>query len=140
MEIWKKNSQIFNLKSDFFLIFQKKHQKTRKFRKFICPELHLSQFSAKLKNLLRSVGREGAHYHRLRGGCQERGVVVRGTARARLAFLQNISPFFLPFFFFSFLFFSFLFSFLYLSIFGFSFFSFLFLEGTARARLAGLAF
>ena len=25
--------------------------------------------------------------HRLRGGCQERGVVVRGTARARLAFL-----------------------------------------------------
>ena len=68
-----------------------------------------------------------SRYHGCRRGCQERGVVVRGTARARLAlsFFPSSSlsflsfPSFLPFF---------------------LFVSFLFLEGTERARLAGVAF
>ena len=81
-------------------------------------------FSGKKKPF--SVTRSGAHYHGCRRGCQERGVVVRGTARARLAFLSKIPPFFLSFFFFSFLFISFLFSFLFFSYLFFDFLSFLF--------------
>ena len=76
-----------------------------KLTKFIYFELYLSQFSAKIKNLLREGGREVAHYHSLRSlFVQEGGVVVRGTARARLAF-----------FFFSFLFFSLFFFYFFLS-------------------------
>ena len=63
----KKNSQFFNLKLDFFLIFQNKHQKTRKFQKFIYCEPHLSKFWAKSEKLF--SGRAGAHYHGCRRGC-----------------------------------------------------------------------
>ena len=65
----KKNSQFFNLKLDFFLIFQKKHQKTRKFKNFIYCEPHLSKFWAKSEKLFsgRSVRRAGG-----RGGTTTR--------------------------------------------------------------------
>ena len=59
---WKKSpkiSQFSNFRSEFFLIFQKKRQKRRKFRKFIYREPHLSQFWAKSETLFsgRSGGR-----------------------------------------------------------------------------------
>ena len=81
------NSENFKLEIEFFSDFAKKVANVPKFRKIIYAELYLSQVSEKFENLFREGGREVSHYHRLRGGCQERGVVVRGTARARLAFL-----------------------------------------------------
>ena len=78
--------------------------------------------------------------HGCRRGCQERGVVVRGTSRARLAFLWNIFPFlssflflFISFLFLPFLFFSFLF---YFCIF-FLFFSFLRRHSTCKTSWVG---
>ena len=65
--IWKKIPKIpefFNLKSDFFEFFQKKRQKTRKFRTFIYREPHVSQFWAKSEKLF--SGRSVGSYHSLR--------------------------------------------------------------------------
>ena len=45
------NFRFSNFKSEFFLIFQKKRQKTRKFRTFIYREPHVSQFWAKSEKL-----------------------------------------------------------------------------------------
>ena len=55
------NFRFSNFKSEFFLIFQKKRQKTRKFRTFIYREPHVSQFWAKSEKLFsgRSGGRSG---------------------------------------------------------------------------------
>ena len=47
----------------FFSDFAKKVANVPKLTKFIYSEFHLSQFSAKLKNLFREGGREVAHYH-----------------------------------------------------------------------------
>ena len=44
----KKN---FKLEIEFFWDFAKKVANVPKYSKFICPELHLSQFSAKLEEL-----------------------------------------------------------------------------------------
>ena len=51
------NFRFSNFKSEFFLIFQKKRQKTRKFRTFIYREPHVSQFWAKSEKLF--SGRAG---------------------------------------------------------------------------------
>ena len=79
-----KNSRIFQLEIGFFSDFAKKTSNVPKNSKFICPELHLSQFSAKLKELFWSVSHSVTHYHSLRSRPQVRAVVVRGTARERL--------------------------------------------------------
>ena len=50
-----KNSRIFQLEIGFFSDFAKKTSDVPKNSKFICPELLLSQFSAKLKELFFSV-------------------------------------------------------------------------------------
>ena len=55
------NFRFSNFKSEFFLIFQKKRQKTRKFRTFIYREPHVSQFWAKSEKLF--SGRSVVHYH-----------------------------------------------------------------------------
>ena len=57
----KKKFRFSNFRSEFFLIFQKKRQKSRKFRTFIYREPHLSRFWAKKKKLFsgRAVGRSG---------------------------------------------------------------------------------
>ena len=52
-----KNFRFSNFRSEFFLIFQKKRQKTRKFHTFIYREPHLSQFWAKSEKLF--SGRAG---------------------------------------------------------------------------------
>ena len=54
-----KNFRFSNFRSEFFLIFQKKRQKTRKFHTFIYREPHLSQFWAKSEKLFsgRASGR-----------------------------------------------------------------------------------
>ena len=49
--------QNFKLEIGFFSDFAKKVANIPKLRKFICPEFHLSQFSAKSENLFWSVGR-----------------------------------------------------------------------------------
>ena len=48
-------SQIFNLKSEFFLIFQKKSAHFRKLRNLTYLELQLNQFSEKSENLFFSI-------------------------------------------------------------------------------------
>ena len=50
-----KNFPNFKLEIGFFSDFAKKVANVPKLRKFICPELHLSQFSAKLEELFWSV-------------------------------------------------------------------------------------
>ena len=50
-----KNFPNFKLEIGFFSDFAKKVANIPKLRKFICPELHLSQFSAKLEELFWSV-------------------------------------------------------------------------------------
>ena len=104
-------SQLSNLESDFFLILQKNLQCSKIF------EIYLSWTSSepifcKIREPF-LIRREVGGYHGCRRGCQERGVVVRGTARARLALSffpsSSLSSYlFLPSFFsfFSFLFFS----------------------------------
>ena len=52
-----KNFPNFKLEIGFFSDFAKKVANIPKLRKFICPELHLSQFSAKSENLFWSGGR-----------------------------------------------------------------------------------
>ena len=54
-----KNFPNFKLEIGFFSDFAKKVANIPKLRKFICPEFHLSQFSAKSENLFWSGGREG---------------------------------------------------------------------------------
>ena len=57
---WKKKSKnfpIFKLEIGFFSDFATKVANVPKLTKFIYSEFHLSQFSAKLKNLFREVGR-----------------------------------------------------------------------------------
>ena len=53
----KKNILIFELEIGFFSDFAKKVANVPKLTKFIYSDLHLSQFSAKLKNLLRALSR-----------------------------------------------------------------------------------
>ena len=71
------NFRFSNFKSEFFLIFQKKRQKTRKFRTFIYREPHVSQFWAKSEKLFsgRSGGRSG-------GRAVGRSVLITRFARS----------------------------------------------------------
>ena len=107
---WKKNqkiSQFSNLNRIFFHIFWAKSENSKIAKIYLSWTISVQSFSEKIRDfwITHSVTQSLTHYHSLRSlFVQEGGVVVRGTARARLAF-----------FFFSFLFFSLFFFYFFLS-------------------------